>query len=302
MRKIIIKLTSSLIFVSILLSACQPAISDSPAVVTGVKKVIAVESFLADIAQNVAGDRFTISSLIPINIEPHTFEATPRDVVKISESQILIINGSGFETWIDPVLQNAGGQRLVIQASKGLVSRTSTELDPHFWLDPTKVITYVENIRDGFIESDPDGKTTYTQNANAYIAQLKDLDSWIQEQVSQISPENRLLVTNHESIGYFADRYGFKFIGAIIPSVSTDAAPSAQQVAQLIDHIRSTGSKAIFLETGTNPELAKQIAAETGAVVISDLYTHSLTEANGPAPTYIEMLKVDVKKIVAALK
>jgi ABC-type Zn uptake system ZnuABC Zn-binding protein ZnuA len=301
MRVFVLRFWVPLFLISFIFSACSPEPGNSTNNNT-VKKIIAVESFLADITQNVAGDRFQVDSLIPINVEPHTFEASPRDVVKISESSILIINGAGFETWIDPVLQNAGGKRTVIIASKGLPSRDKTQSDPHFWMDPTKVITYVENIRDGLIEADPAGKDIYTHNADSYILKLKDLDAWIKDQVSQIPPQNRLLVTNHESIGYFADRYGFQVIGAIIPSVSTDAAPSAQQVAQLIDHIRATGSKAIFLEMGANPDLAKQISSETGVVVVADLYTHSLTEASGPAPTYLEMIKTDVNKIVVALK
>jgi ABC-type Zn uptake system ZnuABC Zn-binding protein ZnuA len=176
------------------------------------------------------------------------------------------------------------------------------EGDPHFWLDPLSVVKYVENIRDGLIATDPDGKDTYTQNATAYITQLNDLDGWIKQQVIAIPEERRLIVTNHESFGYFADRYGFTIIGTVIPSVSTGASPSAQQLARLVDHIRETGAIAIFLETGSNPKLAEQIAAETGIKVVSDLFTHSITDANGKAPTYIDMMKYNVNAIVEALK
>ena len=114
--------------------------------------------------------------------------------------------------------------------------------------------------------------------------------------------ERRLLVTNHESLGYFADRYGFKVVGTIIPSVGTSASPSAQQMAQLTDQIRRTGARAVFLETGTNPQLAEQLARETGVKVVTGLYTESTTEANGPAPTYVDMLRHDTRVIVDALK
>ena len=120
------------------------------------------------------------------------------------------------------------------------------EGDPHFWLDPLNVVKYVENIRDGLIAADPAGKDVYTQNADAYIAQLNELDAWIKQQVVAIPDERRLIVTNHESFGYFADRYGFKIIGTIIPSVSSGASPSAQQMARLMDHIRETNASAIF--------------------------------------------------------
>ena len=170
--------------------------------------------------------------------------------------------------------------------------------DPHFWLDPSKAIVYVENIRDGLSQADPAGKAIYAANAAAYIAQLQELDSWIAQQTQSIPAEHRQIVTNHESFGYFADRYGFTIIGTVVPSVSTGSAPSAQQLARLIDRIKATGAPAIFLETGANPQLAQQVAAETGVAVVTDLYTHSITSADGPAPTYIAMLRHNVQAML----
>jgi len=279
------------------LSACQPNIPPQDGL-----RVIAVENFLADMTQRVAGDRVKVQTLIPINVDPHAFEPTPHDIANISESQVLVINGGGIETWLNPVLNNAGGQRLIIEASKGLKSRSAPEIDPHFWMDPNNSITYIKNIRDGLIKADPAGAAQYQANADDYIQQLKELDRWINEQVKQIPPEKRLLVTNHESLGYFADRYGFKVIGTIIPGFSTDSAPSAQEIARLINQIRATGSKAVFIEVGANQDMARQIASETGVRVVTNLYTESLTDANGPAPSYIEMLKMDVATMVQVLK
>jgi ABC-type Zn uptake system ZnuABC Zn-binding protein ZnuA len=294
---------------SLFFSACsvpQPSGSAS-----GPIKVLAVESFLADIAQNVAGDRVKVETLIPLGVDPHAYQPTPQDVVKIAESQVLIVNGARFEEWLDKTLQNAGGERTVIEASAGLTSRKPTldevldpdhEGDPHFWLDPTKAVSYAENIRDGLSKADPAGADKYSANAELYIAQLVSLDNWITAQVSQIPPENRLLVTNHESFGYFADRYGFTIAGTVIPSTSSEASPSAQQMAALIDTIKRTGVKAIFLETGASSQLADQIAQETGVNVVTNLYTHSISEPGGEAPSYIEMMKHNVKLIVEALK
>jgi ABC-type Zn uptake system ZnuABC Zn-binding protein ZnuA len=209
---------------------------------------------------------------------------------------------------LEKLLENAGGKRVVIEASAGLRSRapTANEIrdpdhqgDPHFWLDPNNVIRYVENIRDGLIQADPAGAVAYKANAEAYIAQLKILDTWITNQVKAIPPGRRLLVTNHESFGYYADRYGFKIIGTIIPSVSTGAAPSAQQLAALVNQIKTSKVKAIFLETGTNEQLARQIAQETGVQVITGLTTHSTAEA---ASTYIKMMEQNTWMIVDALK
>lgn len=298
----------SLIIASLLLTACGAA----PAGSTGnMPRVLAVESFLADIAQNVAGDRLKVDILIPLGVDPHAYQPTPQDVVRIAESQVLIVNGAHFEEWLNKTLENAGGQRQLIEASNGLVSRTPTASeildpdhigDPHFWLDPLNVIKYVENIRDGLSLADPDGKSVYSKNADQYISRLKELDQWITSQVGSIPQANRQLVTNHESFGYFADHYGFRITGTVIPSTSSEAAPSARQMAALIDQIKQSGAKAIFIETGANPQLAQQIAQETGAKVITDLYTHSITAPGGEAPGYIEMMKHNVELIVAALQ
>jgi manganese/iron transport system substrate-binding protein len=177
----------------------------------------------------------------------------------------------------------------------------STETDPHFWLDPSMAEKYVQNIRDGFIRIDPAGESIYRANAEGYIAKLRELDRWIAGRVAVIAPSARKLVTNHESLGYFADRYGFRIIGTIIPSVSTEASPTARQLARLVDGLRAAGAKAVFLETGANPQLARQVAQEAGIRVVTELYTHSLTDAAGPAPTYLDMMRHDAATIVTSL-
>jgi ABC-type Zn uptake system ZnuABC Zn-binding protein ZnuA len=174
--------------------------------------------------------------------------------------------------------------------------------DPHFWLDPILVTQYVKNIKDGFIYFNPERKAIYTTNSGKYINQLEELDRWIEKSVQSIPLDQRKIITNHESFGYFADRYHFQIIGTIIPSISSEASPSAQQLADLVNRIQLTGTKVIFLETGSNPQLADQIARETNIRVVSDLYTHSLTSLNGNAPTYIEMMKWNTNQIVEALK
>jgi len=299
-----------LVSTAVLFTACRPISSaDHPL------RVLAVETFLADIAQNVAGDRIKVEALMPLGADPHSFEPTPQDVARVVDSNVLIINGAGFEEFLTPLLQNAGGKRRMIEASSGLTLRTARtgetssfeedhahDRDPHFWLNPINTIRYVENIRDDLIQADPAGKDIYTRNAQAYIAQLNDLNAWIVAQVAQIPVDRRMLVTNHESFGYFADHYGFRVVGAIIPSVSTNASPSAQQLAALIDQIKASGAPAIFLETGSNPQLAQQIAHETGVKVVTDLYTHSVSAPDGPAPTYTDMMRYNTQQIVEALK
>ena len=289
---------------TIFMTSCggQPASSSG----TTAPNVLATTTFLADIARNVAGDRLRVDSLLPVDADPHSYQAVPEDVVKIGKSTVLIVNGLDYEQFLTGLLENAGGERLIITASDGLEPHQMEEeghtaTDPHMWLDPNRVIKYVENIRDGLTQADPGGAENYKSNADAYIAQLQELDNWIKEQITQIPPDRKLLVTNHESLGYFSDRYGFTVIGDVLQSVSSVASPSAQQMAALIDQIRASGAPAIFLDASENPTLAQQIADEAGVTVVTDLHLESLTEGV-PAATYIDMMKYNVTQIVNALK
>src|SRR5512146_1104751 len=173
-----------------MLAGCRAATPPAPA--PGGLHVLAIESFLADITRNVAGARAQVDSLIPIGVDPHGYEPIPQDVVKIAQAQVIVANGAGLESWLQRVIENAGGKALLVEASAGLAPRTAgageaatpggTSIpgeDPHFWLDPIDVIRYVENIRDGLTKADPEGKETYAQNAAAYITQLRALDDWI---------------------------------------------------------------------------------------------------------------------------
>lgn len=311
------RLTVFLTLFAFLIAGCAPA-SDSG---TTDSAILTSTTFLADIARNVAGDRVTVESLLPVGADPHSYQPTPQDAAKIADSKLLIINGVGYELFIESLLENAGGQRVVVTASDGLEPRYMEEHedeehaeeegadeehgheagDPHMWLDPHLVLTYVENIREGLTRFDPEGAVVYQSNAEAYVAELKNLDAWITQQVSQIPSERKLLITNHESLGYFAERYGFMVAGTIVESFSSGAAPSAEQMAALIGQIQSSGAPAIFLDSSDNESLAKQIADETGVRVITDLHLESLTDG-APAATYIDMMKHNVTLIVKALK
>lgn len=292
---------------SIVMAACTPSPTGSTQATP--LKVVAVESFLGDITRQVAGERVIVVSLIEAGMDPHTFEPIPRDIITISESRLLIVNGGGLENWLQKMIDVQSISIPIVVASSGLTPRLPSssermdeQLDPHFWLDPVNIKTYVRNIRDALIEMDPAGRDDYERNAGQYILQLDELNTWIDGEVAQIPPENRLLVTNHESFGYFADRYGFKIIGTIIPSVSSGSTPTALQLTDLIGKIQYAKVKAIFLEAGSNPELAQTIASETGVTIVTGLLTHSLTGSDGPADTYINMMKYDTQLIVDALK
>ncbi|MGA2490384.1 MAG: zinc ABC transporter substrate-binding protein [Anaerolineales bacterium] len=288
---------------SLFMTACQSAAPRA----SGLPRVMATESFLGDIAQNVARSRIKVDTLLPVTVDPHEYQPKPQDVTRLAQAQVLIVNGLGYEAWLQKTLDSLGGQRQVIVATNGLApdpdpSGEHPEGDPHMWMNPLNTINYVLQIRDGLTQADPAGKDVYSQNADAYIAKLQALDQWVKDQVIQLPVERRLLVTNHDALGYFAKAYDFKIVGAVIPSVTTDASPSAQQLASLIDTIKSSGARAIFLDIGENQELALQIASETGVKVVTDLYVESTSGPNGPAPTYIDMIKYDVTTILDALK
>jgi ABC-type Zn uptake system ZnuABC Zn-binding protein ZnuA len=264
--------------------------------------ILTTTTILADVTRNVVGDRFTVESLVPAGSDPHSYQPVPQDATKISRSRLLVIHGADYEGFLQPLLDNAGGKENLIDASTGLRLLTDEAgTDPHLWLDPNNVIAYTDNIREGLIQFDPDGAESYDANASAYIDQLTDLDAWINGQVAQIEPQRRVLVTNHEAFGYFAERYGFQVVGAITPSFSSDSSPSAQQMADLVEQIRLYEAPAIFLDASDNPDLAQQIAAETGARVVTDLHLESLT-SGAPAATYIDMMRDNVTKIVQALQ
>jgi ABC-type Zn uptake system ZnuABC Zn-binding protein ZnuA len=301
-------LLAAAVAAALLASGCAAA---TTAASGGALDVVASTSFLADIAQNVAGDRFTVHSLVPIGADPHSFEPAPSDLRDVATADLLIVNGGGLEGPLLTTLRSAGGGATVVDASAGLASRTpqpgepalaGSETDPHFWLDPTLVKTYVKKIEEAFAKADPAGAAVYKANAAAYERKLDALDAWIRVRVAQIPPADRKLVMDHASHGYFADRYGFTIVGTVIPAVGTGETPTARQLSDLVAAIRASGAKAIFVEKSENPQLAEQIAAETGITVVTDLLDHSLTAPGGPAPTYVDMMKYDTRRIVEALR
>jgi ABC-type Zn uptake system ZnuABC Zn-binding protein ZnuA len=290
----------SLFLLALVLSACggQPATSSS----SSAPVVLTSTPWLADVTRSIAGDRLQVESLLPDGSDPHSYQPTPQDAARLSESKLIIVNGAGYEQFLRSLLENAGGETTVVEASTGINSaQEGGAVDPHMWLDPNNMLVYVANIRDALTHLDPAGEAVYKTNADSYIAQLKTLDSWIQEQVGQIPAEKRLLITNHESLGYFAKRYGFRLAGSVIKSFSSDASPSAQQLAALIDQVRSSGAPAIFLDAADSDTFAQQIAQETGVKVVTGLHLESLTDGP-PAGTYIDMMKYNVTQIVNALK
>ena len=297
------------LFISVLLTACA-TVSPAKTNIADLK-VLAAESLIADIAQNIAGDRIVIQTLIPDGYETHSFQPTPQDVSSILKSDLFIMNGGGYEGWMSDVTAANATEMNLVEASHGLEFRhvvddhsaenepsaTDEHLhelgDPHFWTDPNNVIKYAENIRDALIALDPEGKSTYEQNTIAYIKELNDLDIWIKDQVNVIPAEKRIIITNHDELGYFADHYGFEVVGTLLEGTSSESSASSQHIVDLINTIKEHQVNVVFIELVDDPALAAQIQEETGIRIINELNTHSLM-VDGKTTSYIEVTKNNV--------
>ncbi len=281
--------------------------------------VVATTTIIGDLARNVAGDAAIVETLLPYGADPHTFEPSPKDSQTLAGADVLLENGVGLEEWLAQLIKNSGTQAKAIVVSQGLRLREGGEDtehsatpaakdnhshsdDPHLWLDVQNALQYVANIRDALSAADPANAAVYRANAEAYLAQLKDLDGYVVQQAAVLPTERRKLVTSHDTLGYFAARYGFEVVGTVIPSVSAEAQPSAKDVAQLVDLIKREGAPAIFTESTVNPRLAQQIAQDAGVKVVTDLYTDSLSRPGQPADTYVKMMRYNIDQIVKALK
>jgi ABC-type Zn uptake system ZnuABC Zn-binding protein ZnuA len=275
-------------------------------------RVVASTSVLADICRNVAGRWARVTSLIPAAADPHGFQPTPGDLRSVAASDLIVLNGAGLEGALRDAMENAGLDAMVVEAARGLPARTpgpdevsfgeGADADPHYWLDPLLVVHYVRVIETALKTVDPAHAVAYAANADRYVARLEELDRWIGETVAVVPERRRLLVTDHLAWGYFADRYGFRLIGAVMPSVTSGGSPTARDLSDLVARIRELGVPVIFVDAAESPTLAKQVAAEAGVRVVDTLRFHSLTGPKGPASTYLTMMRFDVEQMVEALR
>jgi zinc/manganese transport system substrate-binding protein/manganese/iron transport system substrate-binding protein len=257
--------------------------------------------------RNVGGDRAEVVTLVGSNVDPHTYEPTPADIQRLVEARIIFSNGLGLETWLDRLVRTSGTTAIVVPLATGIPTRMVTEdgrtlADPHIWFDVQNVITMTMTIRDTLTAGDPSGASAYAHRADAYITKLRDLDRYIVRRVNSLPRERRKLVTNHDTFGYFAARYGFEVIGTVFKSVDPQQEPSARELAQLVAMIRAERVPAIFTENTVNPKLAEALAREAGVRVVTSLYTDSLGPAGSAGSTYLDMMRINVDTIVAALQ
>jgi zinc/manganese transport system substrate-binding protein/manganese/iron transport system substrate-binding protein len=273
----------------------------------GPLRVVTSTSILADLARQIGGDRVEVRSILPPNADPHDFEPSPEDVIAIEDADVVLLHGLQLDTWADPLIEAAQTDAPVVTATAGIPTIGSDDSefsdgDPHVWFDPQRVKLMVANIRDALASVDEEGATGYRARLDAYEQSLDQLDREIADRITSIPPDRRVLVTNHDALEYFADRYGLEIVGTVIPGLDSRAEPSAKEIAALIERIEEAGVNVIFAENTVSPALAESLASDAGIKVAPELYTDSLGDAGSGAETYIGLMQTDTDIIVENLR
>jgi zinc/manganese transport system substrate-binding protein len=292
--------------------------------------VVATTTIAGDLAASVGGERVEVETLVPPGADPHGHEPRPSDAVAIADAELVVKSGGDLDEWLDELIENAGGEATEltlldsVEAIEGGHAHEEDEahaeeeahaedephdgeephgddIDPHWWQDPRNTIRAVEAIRDALADADPDGRRTYASNARAYIADLRALDEQIERCMQLVPPGKRKLVTTHDSLGYFAERYDVEVIGSVIPSLSTQAQPSAKDVDALVEQIEDEGVEAIFPEAAVSQRLERAISRESGADVGEELWTDSLGDEGSGAETYVDAMRANANALAEGM-
>ncbi len=270
----------------------------------GAVDVVATTTVLGDLARVVGGRDADVHQLLRPNSDPHDYEPRPDDVVAAANAQLLLESGDGLDAWIGKVVEQSGGHPAILDAGARVpVTRRGAggDVDPHWWHDPRNAQAAVLAIRDALVRANPDARAVYARNAAAYVRRLRALDAAIGRCMAAIPPARRKLVTDHDAFGYFADRYGLQVVGTVIPSLTTQAQPSAGELADLARTVARERVRTIFSEQSVNAKLAQAIAQETGAHVDDSLYGDTLGPAGSPGATYLGMLARNADAIARGL-
>lgn len=281
--------------------------------------VVATFSILGDLVGQVGGDRVDVSVLVGPNGDAHVYAPSPADAKKLAQAKVVFVNGLKFEGWIERLVKASGTRATVVVAAKDVTPIEADDahdhahdhgkghdqghdhggLDPHAWQDVANAKLYVAAIRDALVAADPAGKAAYEANARAYADKLDALDAEVKAAVAAIPAGQRKIITSHDAFGYFARAYGVQFVAP--QGVSTEAEASARDVGRIIRQIKAQKIRAVFLENISDPRLAERIAKETGAKLGGRLYSDALSDASGPAGTYIDMVRHNIRALTAAL-
>lgn len=281
--------------------------------------VVASFSILGDVVANVGGERIAVTSLVGPDQDAHVFQPAPDDIKTVARAKLVVINGLGFEGWMERVVQSANYRGNIVVASDGIAVRDRVEEeghdghdehaghehhhgknDPHAWQNPINIVVYTRNIVAALSKLDPAGAAIYQKNGDTYIAKLNELDRWAMQEFSKIPDAKRKVITSHDAFEYFGAHYRVGFLAA--QGVSTDSEPSAKEVANLIRQIRKEKIRAVFIENMSSPKLLQQISKEAGVKLGGKLYADALSPANGEAPTYLKLMRYNIEQLLAQLK
>ena len=308
-----------MLFVARILGVCLALCLAGRATEAGAQnkiKVVASFSILDDMVKNVGGDRVAVVALVGPNGDAHVYQPTPAAAKAVGGANLVVVNGLGFEGWMDRLVKASGYKGPVVVASQGIKTREMTseekgehehgaardeqKIDPHGFQDLHNGRIYVENIAQGLSAVDPAGAAAYKANADAYEARLADLDKWVKTEFAAIPKAKRRMITSHDAFGYFGAAYGITIISPM--GFSTESEAAAGDIAKLIQQIRQEKISAVFIENVTDPRLMQQVAKESGVTLGGELYSDALSKPDEAAPTYIDMFKNNVTKIVAAMR
>jgi ABC-type Zn uptake system ZnuABC Zn-binding protein ZnuA len=265
---------------------------------------VATTSQVADLVGNVGGARVDVEGILPAGGDPHAFEPQPSDAASLTDAAVVFKSGGDLDGWLDELLDNAGADADVVSlidhvhTIQGDKEDAGEEIDPHWWQDPRNAMLAVAAVRDALIKADPEGRAAYRRNAAAYSQRLRRLDSEIAACMAKVPTGQRKLVTTHDALGYFANRYGVEVVGALIPSRSTQAQPSVKDINALVDQIRDEGVEAIFPETAVNDKLEQAVSREAHAEVGKPLWADSLGREGSTGDTYLKAMAFNTEVMV----
>ena len=272
-------------------------------------KVVASFSILGDLAREVGGERIELHTLVGPDGDAHVYQPTPADAKTIAQANLVIVNGLGFEGWIDRLIKSSGYRGSVVRASTGIKTLKlkhdehghghDSDVDPHAWQDLSNALYYVDNIAQALAKADPAGQGVYQANAAKYKQAIVALDGELKSAFNSIAREKRKVVTTHDAFGYFSRAYGIALISPV--GINTDAEASAADIGRIIKQIRREKIPAVFMENVSDPRLLERIRQESGARIGGVLYSDSLSKANGPAATYLEMMRHNARTLAGAL-
>jgi ABC-type Zn uptake system ZnuABC Zn-binding protein ZnuA len=283
---------AALVLVAVLAAGCGESSSGDSL------KVAATTTQVADIVRSVGGARVQLTPILKPNSDPHEYEPRPSDARAVDEAKLIVRSGGDVDGWLDALLSDAGSKARTVDLGRS-VRRAGR--DPHWWQDPLNGALAAAPVRDALIDADPAGRAAYTRNAARYVTRLRVLDRSIRACIDRLAPGERKLVTSHDSLGYYARRYGLQVVGALIPSLSSQAQPSARDTERLVRQVKRERVKAIFPESSLNPKLERAVAREAGVRVGGALWADSLGPKGSSGATYIGSLEANTTALVAGL-